>query len=392
MSLSKFRRERSLRFIPILKEVNSQDWRYSPQYLRSSIDHRGTARSFAWIEFKASAESTITYHMGLTPCADGWTNFLNLELKRLRVTTSINYGMFSEVEGVKVQCDLSNPLQWNATHNWIFNVTLFRPSIFLLRDHITLFSDCGADWTSSPTDYSTWVPYIYSLNISLLDYSLFLNVNDGNIISSAAELNENSYIAFQGAKMAAKAVVPSDKISPSEHCVQFEVQCPAVSMTAHSPLWNTLSVSLDQQDVGHLHKMELVGSYTYPSHVSRNNIETLDVHVSASYVSVVFYGFLLRYFFNVRNNYFGDHTQFVTLEEYQREAKLPNKNNIASGKIPPPSNILDVLLSVEVAKGALILPSHLYDSSEGIRMHFDILQADVRFMDYYMGISPCFRF
>lgn len=327
----------------------------------------------------------MTYHMGLNPSVDGWTNFLNLELKRLRLTTSINYGMFAEVEGVKVQCDLSNPLQWDAVHNWTFNITLFRPSIFLLRDHITLFSDCGADWTSAPANYRTWVPFIYSLNISLVDFNLFLNVNDGNIISSAAELNENSYIAFRGAKMSAKAVVPSDKICAIEHSIQFEVQCPAITMTIHSPLWNTLSVSLDQQDVGQLHKMELAGSYTYPSDVSRNNIETLDMHVSASYVSVVFYGFLLRHFFNVRNNYFGDHIQFVTLEEYQREAKLPNKTNIGASKRPP-SNVLDITLAVEVSKGAMILPSHLYEASEGLRMHFDRLQADVRFMDYYMGM------
>lgn len=325
--------------------------------------------------------------MGLTPCHDGWMNFLSLDLKRLRLTTSINYGMFAEVEGVKIQCDLSNPLQWNTLHNWTFNLTLFRPSIFLLRDHITLFSDCGADWTGSPLNYATWVPFIYTLNISLVDFSLFLNVNDGNIISSAAELNENSYVAFHGTKLSAKAVIPSDKISPPEHCVQFEVQCPAMTMTVHSPLWNTLSALLDQQDVGHLHKMELVGSYTYPSEVSRNNIETLDMHVSASYVSVVFYGFLLRYFFNVRNNYFGDHTQFVTLEEYQREAKIPGKSETSGGKRPPPSNVLDIILAVEVSKGAMILPSHLYEVSEGIRMHFDMLGADVRFMDYYMGTN-----
>ena len=36
----------------------------------------------------------------------------------------------------------------------------------------------------------------------------------------------------------------------------------------------------------------------------------------------------------------------------------------------------------------MILPSRLYEVSEGIRMHFDMLEADVRFMDYYMGAFP----
>jgi hypothetical protein len=324
--------------------------------------------------------------MGLTPCQDSWTNFLNLELKQLRVTTSINYGIFTEADGVRVQCDLSNPLKWDALHNWAFNVTFFNPSIFLLRDHITLFSDCGTDWTSAPIDYATWIPYIYTLNISLVDFHLFLNVNDGNIISSPSELNDNSYVIFHGTKMSGKVIVPSDKISPVEHSVNFEWQCPAMGLTVHAPLWNTLSVLLSQREIGSLRKLEMGGSYTYPSDVSRNNIETLDMQVSASYASLIFYGFLLRYFFNVRNNYFGDHTQFVTLEEYQREAKLPGRE-LHAGKRPPVSNVLDVIIAVEIAKGAMVLPSRLYEVSEGVRMHFDMMEADVRFMDYYMGMS-----
>jgi hypothetical protein len=329
--------------------------------------------------------------MGLTPRQDGWTNFLNLELKRLRITTSINYGIFTEAESVRIQCDLSNPLKWDGLHNWIFNITIFKPSIFLLRDHITLFSDCGSDFTSAPTDYATWIPYIYTVNINFFDFSLFLNVNDGNIISAPSELNDNSYVTFRGAKMSGKAIVPSDKISSVEHSVQFEWQCPAMALTVHSPLWNTLSVLLSAQEIGQLHKLEIRGSYTYPSDVSRNNIETLDMQASASYVSVVFYGFLLRYFFNVRNNYFGDHTQFITLEEYQREAKLPGQDQLHTGKRPPVSNVLDVIIAVEVAKGAMILPSRLYEVSEGVRMHFDMLEADVRFMDYYMGTATLFN-
>jgi len=324
--------------------------------------------------------------MGLTPRQDGWTNFLNLELKRVRITTSINYGIFTEAEGLRVQCDLSNPLQWSALHNWAFNITVFKPSIFLLRDHITLFSDCGSDWTSAPTDYATWIPYVYTLNLNLVDFSLFLNVNDGNIISSPSELNDNSYLTFRGAKISGKIVVPSDKISPVEHSVKFEWSSPAMALTVHAPVWNTLSVLLSEQEIGNLHKLELVGSYIYPADVSRKNIETLDMQVSASYMSVVFYGFLLRYLFNMRNNYFGEHVQFVTLEEYQRDQKLTGRGALHTGKRPPVENVLDVVMAVEVAKGAMILPSRLYEVSEGVRLHFDMLEADVRFMDYYMGI------
>jgi hypothetical protein len=328
--------------------------------------------------------------MGLLPRSDGWTNFLNLELKRLRVTTSINYGILTEAEAVRIQCDLSNPVKWDALHNWVFNITVFRPSIFLLRDHITLLTDCSADWTSALVDYATWTPFIYTLNFNLVDFALFLNVNDGNIISAPSELNENSYVAFRGGKFTGQAIIPSDKIAPIEHNIKFDLHCPGASLTVHAPLWNTLSVLLTQQELGQLRELDVTGSWTYPSEVNRNNVERLDLEVNASHVSVIFYGFLLRYFFNVRNNYFGDHTQFVTLEEYQREAKLrkPPSINSNTKRRPPIANILDIILAVEVKKGALILPSRLYESSEGLRMHFELLEAEVRFMDYFMGNQP----
>jgi protein CSF1 len=330
----------------------------------------------------------MTYHMGLTPRQEGWTNFINLELNRLRITTSINYSMFSETDAVRVQCDLSNPLKWDQLHEWTFNITLFRPSIFLLRDHVTLFTDVGADWTSQESDYATWIPCVYTLNLNLVDFSLFLNVNDGNIISAPAELNENSYIVFRGAKFSAKAIVPSDKISPMEHSVDFELQWPAVSMSVRTPQWNTLSILLSDSEIGQFRKLEVSGSYTYPSDTSRNNIETLDVQASASYCSIVFYGFLLRYLFNVRNNYLGDHTQFMTLEEYQREARLQRSTSLhGTGKRPPVSNVTDFFFDVNIKTGALILPSRLYEVSEAIRLHFDELRADVRFMDYYMDLQ-----
>lgn len=329
--------------------------------------------------------------MGLTPRSDGWMNVLDLELKRLRVTTSVNYGVFTEAEALRMRCDLSNPLKWDALHNWSFNITLFCPSIFLLRDHITLFSDCGNDWTSAASDYATWTPFIYTVNVEFIDFGLFLNVNDGNIISSPSDLNDNAYLAFRGSNMSGKVVLPSHKIKPVEHNVQFEWQCPSLALAVHAPLWNTLSALLSQQEVGQLHKFEMTGSYTYPSDVSRKNIETLDAQISAAYFSVMYYGFLLRYFFNVRNNYFGEYTQFMTLEEYQREAKLSRPGTKYGGGKTPISNVLDVIIAVEIKKGALILPSRLYEATEGIRMHFDTLQADVRFMDYYMGTSIRFE-
>lgn len=101
-------------------------------------------------------------------------------------------GSFTEVENLQVHCGLPSPLVWDALRTWSVDVTLAKPDISLLRDHITLVSDIAKDWTSGPPgNYEHFVPFVYAFNLTIIDYTLRLFVNDHNIINNPSTLEDN---------------------------------------------------------------------------------------------------------------------------------------------------------------------------------------------------------
>lgn len=84
------------------------------------------------------------------------------------------------------------PLQWNAQRSWVFDVSLDRPEMYLIRDHVTAFSDLAKDWTSGPgADFFHFVPYLYQFKVALKDFSINLNLNDHNIIDRPLSRDDN---------------------------------------------------------------------------------------------------------------------------------------------------------------------------------------------------------
>lgn len=87
---------------------------------------------------------------------------------------------------------MPSPLVWNAHRDWVFDVTLDKPKIFLIRDHVTLITDLAKDWTSGPGgDFFHFVPVRYIFKLALNDFALHLNLNDHNIIDHPTSLEEN---------------------------------------------------------------------------------------------------------------------------------------------------------------------------------------------------------
>ena len=96
-----------------------------------------------------------------------------------------------------MHCGLPSPLFWEALRTWTVDVTLAKPDISLLRDHITLMSDIAKDWTSGPPgNYQHFVPFLYAFNLTIIDYTLRLFVNDHNIINNPSTLEDNCNALF----------------------------------------------------------------------------------------------------------------------------------------------------------------------------------------------------
>lgn len=78
---------------------------------------------------------------------------------------------------------MPSPLQWNADRQWTFDVSMSRPIIHLLRDHVTLITDLAKDWsTGPPVDFNRFVPITYILKLTFKEVKLHLYVNDHNVI------------------------------------------------------------------------------------------------------------------------------------------------------------------------------------------------------------------
>jgi BLTP1 N-terminal region len=78
---------------------------------------------------------------------------------------------------------MPSPLKWNADRQWMFDVSMSRPIIHLLRDHVTLITDLSKDWSTGPSaDFNRFVPITYILKVTFKDIHLHLYVNDHNVI------------------------------------------------------------------------------------------------------------------------------------------------------------------------------------------------------------------
>lgn len=87
---------------------------------------------------------------------------------------------------------MPSPLKWNAERTWTFGVQFRQPVLYLLRDHINMFTDLAKDWsTGPPVDFFKFIPMHYILQVDLQQYELSLYANDHNIIDKPLIRDEN---------------------------------------------------------------------------------------------------------------------------------------------------------------------------------------------------------
>src|SRR5262249_16458979 len=130
--------------------------------------------------------------------------------------------------------------------------------------------------------------------------------------------------------------------------------------------------------------------YHFNATTSPSNTDTLVLNASSQSPTAHLYGFVVRYFLNLKDNYFGENIHFKTIEEYQHLLKLREQNpNAELASTPPPkkSNDLDVILSVRVDDPRCLLPANLYSSTHHIQVETATAGVDLRFTNYYMDMD-----
>ncbi|KAJ5209525.1 hypothetical protein N7449_003904 [Penicillium cf. viridicatum] len=346
-------------------------------------------RPFGWLSLCVAADSTINYTMDMVGSSAGFRNELSIDLHESRLSSSINHGLLWQCPRQQVTCDLSNPLSWNSLRSWKFTAESQDLQLFLLRDHIFLLTDLVSDWASGPpSDYYAFVPFIYNLDLNFSDFQLYMNVNDRNIISNPSDLEDNRFIVIKGKRLTSNVMIPLNKYQPEQNAIEFRINLEDGGVDYTTPLWDTLHEFLPQKSMATLDNLFIDGSYNYFQSTSPELTDTLVLNIDGTSPRLYLFGFLIKSFMTIRENYFGEEMHFKTLEEYQELVYADEPPSNPTGINPNrKSNDMDVLVRVTVDGPRALLPVNIYDHSKCMGLSAASLEADLRFTNYYMDLQ-----
>lgn len=397
--------------VPIREE--SKNWRYrgkEPQMKNDAtrtkrrakqrqkpteqVTTGGFERQYGWLDVKIAANSSVSYQMDMVAGPQGFSSSLALDFPRTEISSSINHELLWRSGKQRISCDLSTPLKWNALRQWKFDITTDDLELFILRDHVFLLTDLVNDWSSGPpAEYLTFTPFKYLLDLHFRNLVLYLNVNDGNIINKPTDLEDNAYLILKSPLLDSSTCIPIDKYRPPKSVIPFDVRAEELFLDLHVPPWNTQASFLKSMSIGRLENLVVDGKYHYNAVTSPAVTDTLVLNVSGQSPTAHLYGFVIRYFLKVKDNYFGDDVHFKTLEEYQEMLKLKETDPEAELRSKPPpkkSNDMDVMLSVKADDPKILLPANVYSSERIVEIDASGLSADLRFTNYYMDLEFVF--
>ena len=365
-----------------------------------------TSRSFGWIEVKMGAGSTISsFTSYIASKKEGWPNTLNVLFNEPELRTSVNHDVLYAADSHEINARIGFPLQWNGRCNWKFDMVSENARIFFLREHTMLFSDLFSDFASGePTPYESFRVFVYNIGWELHDYKLYLNVNDANIINNPLDFNNNKYLSFQGEKLNVDLNIPLlGKFSRSTE-IGFKICTSYFDLVLDTPPWHTANAFMkDSKLMGKANNFTVDGSYTFFNTVEVNTSDYIEIRCIGDYISVKFYGFVIKYLFLIRENYFGETIHFKTFEEYtneeqadtdgtstlttNNEAKTSASQEFDYWKILKTDNDIDIFFTFQVRHGLVILPYNLYSCTSHFGLSFDSLDVDIRFSNYYMDLE-----
>ncbi|EIN11333.1 hypothetical protein PUNSTDRAFT_98433 [Punctularia strigosozonata HHB-11173 SS5] len=338
----------------------SKDW----QWDGLSDIPRPKRRSPANLNLRVGDGSTISYIMPLVAGPNGYEPQLEIHLDDVSVTSSLNDIRLLSSESCRVRCDLPSPLRWQAERQWTFEILLRQPRLYLLRDHINMFTDLSKDWAHGPpSDLNRFIPMNYAIKMDLRNYEINAYVNDLNIIDKPLLRDENALLTLRGGSFRNETQLAMNRFRPESTLVPLWIESPGVAVHLTLPKWNTHSMDGDAHagEIGTIGFLRLDGSYRYFAEVRDNNIEQLKLSFTTKNMVYKAHGWSIRYLMILRDNYFGSFTHFSTLYESigKWHQGVPVGDPIELQYRPNKSNILQVEVQLEAQNNAVIMPTSL---------------------------------
>ncbi|KAG7098617.1 hypothetical protein E1B28_000539 [Marasmius oreades] len=339
----------------------SKNWQWDG--LTDYLNHPRT-REPGHLHTTAGDRSTIRYLLPMVAGPNGYEPILEVHLDTMTLTSSLNDIRLITSETCRIHCEMPSPLKWNAERSWLISVSLRSPTLFILRDHINMFTDLGKDWASGPpTQYHRFVPMVYRIDLEFHQYELNLYANDQNIVDQPLTKEENAILTLSGNRLKTRTTVPSNVFRPDYSQVSFSVEVPDIFLRLSLPRWNIMApyAPKDGSSLARMGSLTIDGSYLYYADVHEENIDQLKLEFEVRNLVFKALGWSIRYLMIVRENYFGSFTHFSTLYEYleRRERGLPPGDPVNQKYRYGKANMLHTDLSVVVQNGKVLLPAGL---------------------------------
>ncbi|KAJ7770170.1 hypothetical protein DFH07DRAFT_1004242, partial [Mycena maculata] len=383
----------------------SKNWQWDGQ---SNFQRRPRKREPASIHVTVGDRSSINYIMPMVAGASGYESVVEVHLDTIAITSSLNDIRLVSAESCRIRGELPSPLQWDARRTWKIGISLRLPVLYILRDHINMFTDLGKDWAAGPpSDYYRFVPTVYVVELELHHFELNLYVNDHNIIDKPLIKDENALLAVRGIRLKNVTEIPSDTFRPEFTTIAFSIEIPDVSLNLSLPRWNTwaLHAPKDGNSLAKVRVFHADGFYRYFPEVRDDHLEQLKLSLTVRDIAYKGLGWSIRYFMILQNNYFGSFTTFSTLFEHleKRKKGLPLGDPVLQQYRKGQSNMLQVEVDVDLQNGLMVVPAGLpgYEGSGSLRnealpsagigscLLLDIpeLQVHFRLHDFFMELA-----
>ena len=364
-------------------------------------------RPFGWLEFKLALESKISSFTSYIASEKGWPNTLSIFMSKPEVRSSVNHDVLFMADEHTLDCDIGFPLQWNGKCVWTFNNKTKNGLFFFLREHAFLINDVVSDFASGePAPYEYFRPFEYRLNWSVEDYKLYFNVNDHNIINDPLDFDTNKYLRFSGSLLNISFIIPMLGQFSKSSKIDFKINTTSLELDLEVPSWHTVSAFMHgRKKMGSTEAFEISGYYNYYNSIEVHQNNFAVINAIGDNVTLVFFGYLIRYLFTFRENYFGDFKHFKTFEEYSstlHHGNNPDRSDDDSSadtefettpdywKMLKTENDLNVLFTFLVRGGLIILPCNIYDHQRHIGLEFSSLDVDIHLTNYYMDLQADF--
>lgn len=396
---------------------SSKDFEFLKRYKETEDE----TRPFGWLDINLAQDTELSLNIAMCPTKEGYDNNLHLYLEKPEIRTSVNHDIMFSAKTQEIYAQVGYPLGWNDKAEWNFDLKSTQAQTFFLKDHIILISDMITDFGSGdPIPYELFRPFVYNFKWQIEGYSIYLNVNDANIVNNPLDFSENCYLSLHGDELNIGFTVPLTDLARNSTTINYTFFTPVFRLHLNTPSWNTLHEFMKNKEVGRSYDFKMHGSYLFHSKLDVDNIDTITVECESKHTTLECYGFVIRYLMSVKMNYFGDFVHFKTAEEYMEELRTSSPDNnfeidkeelqnssvdsswtkssmdeqsnehnasITKASLRRLVNEKDVWFTFCVEDGSLIFPENLYDCDSCFGMHFDLLEIDVRYLNYYMDLA-----